>query len=152
MRKEGVKTIIWGLVFTGAMFLLWYGLIGNPFDEYRIMQRGVPITAIVNECVQDVAEDERGHGKAFEDCAFTYTVNGQHYYGRANRPNVVETIDILYLPDNPTVYREQTGAATGFFDWLFRKAILGILLLVMFVGGGIEMIKNGIKEFKGKGK
>ena len=150
MKKEGIKTIFWGLVFTGAMFLFWYGLVGNPFDEYRIMQRGIPITADVDECVQDVAEDDRGHGRVFEDCNFVYIVNGQEYYGRANRPEVVETIDIIYLPDNPAVYRQQLGAARGFFDWLFRKAILGILLLVMFVWGGIAMIQRGIKEFFGK--
>ena len=149
-KKESLKGVFWGLIFVGVAALFWYGLVGDPIDEYKIMDHGVPSVAEVQDCVQDVAENDSGQGGAFELCSFNYKVNGNIYGGSATRPEPVEEIEILYLPEHPAIYREQQGAATGFFDWLFRKAILGIVLLLMFVGGGIQVAYSSFKELFAK--
>ena len=150
-KWESSKSIFWGLIFVVVMFAFWYSLAGSPLDEYRFMQRGILINAEIGECTQDYADRDSGQGGAYQRCEYSYKVSGNTYQGVSDfSQNVGEKTEIIYLPENPSVHREKLGAATGIFDFVFRKILVGAILLVMFVSGGIVIIKNGIKEFFGK--
>lgn len=149
-RWEASKTIIWGLVFTTAMGALWYSLAGNPFTNYEIMMRGVHIVGTVHDCNQEYAERDSGQGGPFQRCGYTFEVRGVTFGGIddfANETNDGDNVPILYLPESPNIHVRELGAATGFLDWLFRKVILSLILLAIFVGAGIPMIWGGIKSF-----
>lgn len=151
-KWEGSKIIFWGLVYVAVMFAFWYGVVGHPVDEYRFMQRGVLVNAQIGDCTQEYAESDSGQGGPYQRCSFSYEVNGTSYYGISDfAQDVGATVEILYLPETPSVHREKLGAATGIFDFVFRKIILGAALLIGLVAGGFSIIKIGIKEFIGKG-
>lgn len=144
-------SVFWGLVMSVVMFAFWYSMAGHPLVEYRFMKQGVVINAEVGECRQEVAENDSGQGGPYQHCGYSYEVNGNSYQGSSDFPqDVGETVEIIYLPDNPSVHREKVGAATGIFDFVFRKMLLGIVLLVMFVSPGIVFAYKGINKFRGK--
>lgn len=150
-KWEGGKSVFWGLVVTGVMFAFWYSMAGNPLNEYRFMQRGVLLNAEIGECSQEYAESDSGQGGPYQRCGYRYVVNGTSYNDVSDfAQDVGDAVEILYLPDNPSVHREKLGAATGIFDFIFRKMILGTVLLVMFLSIGFVMIRDGINSFKGK--
>lgn len=149
-RWEASKTIFGGLVFTLAMFAFWYGMVGGPVDDYRIMISGKHAEAITSDCTQDYAESDSGQGGPFQDCLYSFVVNGKTYGGRDRFPNETadgERFGIVYVNGNPEIHKKDFTIATGWFDFLFRKVLLRLVLLVMFLAGGIYVMTEGIKDF-----
>lgn len=149
-RWEASKTIFWGLVFTLAMFAFWYGLVGSPIDDYRIKISGKYAEAITAGCIQDYAESDSGQGGPFQDCQYSFVVNGQTYGGRDSFPNETddgERFGIVYVNGHPEIHKKDFTVATGWFDFLFRKVFLSLTLLALFLISGIKLMIGGIKDF-----
>jgi len=149
-RWEASKTIFWGLVLTTIFFVFWLSLVGNPFSDYALMIKGVQVNGHVDSCVQDYAESDSGNGGPFQDCTYTFNVNGRTFGGRDAFPQSTsegEAFGIVYLPENPETHKKNFTIASGILDFIFRKVLLAIGLLIMFVAAGVRMTWIGIRNF-----
>ena len=145
-RWEASKTIFWGLVWTiVVLWLCFYGG-GNYFDELELVRHGISTPVYVGECVEEYVEsDSQGSGMV-ETCAYSYTVNGRDYHGGGE--TIFATDTVVYLPGHPEIHRVKHTMGDGLLDFFFRRVLLGIVLLVMFIAPGIQLLRLGIIAFK----
>lgn len=98
-------------LFTGVVFLLiGLALVGYGLLDYnylnRMHQDGVTNNArIIDREEIDKYDDD---GEKMIRVTFVYTVDGEEYEGEADlsrAPAEAETVEVVYLPDDPTVYQ-----------------------------------------------
>ena len=142
-KRTAIYEIFWGLVLTVAAAAFWYSIVGNPIEELWLLQTGAEAKIEIGECFDDVVEDDQGHGGIVERCPFSYQVNSQVYYGRGDN---ISDSEVIYLPSAPSVHRLKSLLATGYADWFFRKILLGLVLLVIFLSAGVGLFYTALKN------
>jgi len=146
--RESTKTIIHGiLIFIGGI-LFWYHTVGNVFDELSLIQNAKITTGTLESTYEEENEDDRGKVHISEVGVYSFHIpDGRKFYTRTYNP-FDKSIEIEYLPDNPSVNRAKGDGCQSITEWLWRKIGFGGLFLVLVISPGFVLIKNGVKEMK----
>jgi hypothetical protein len=159
-----IKSILTGIVCLAIAFWFWHSLAGNPFDEYALIRSSVIgkgyITKI--EEYQDAIE-EAGREKIVPKYSYAYefkTQEGRLIKGLGNEGGHIPDsltyvntipfpINVEYLSKHPDVNRiiGLHSGCTSIGEWIWRKVLLGGLLLVVFLSVGTIVIKKAITEY-----
>ena len=90
-RKEqrvSYKTIFWGIVWIVGGFLLWYHVVGDPFDEIALIQGAQIASGILSDQYEDEQEDDRGHVYFSDIGIYTFqTPDGREYKTHTQVPS-----------------------------------------------------------------
>lgn len=159
---DSTKTLIWGVLLILGACWFWYYLFGNPLNELAFIRQAQIAPGFIVDTWEDVEDGGGVRGKAYWFHGFAYTyripdgreftqstksVNGrlEEKFQDLQQPYPVE---VEYLPDNPTVSRIKGDGNDSITDWLWRKAGLGGLFLVVFVSPGIILLRNGVRDIR----
>lgn len=138
----------------------WHYLVGNPFDELALIQRGQTVSGFIIDTWEDAESGDEGGTVWFHAAIYKYRLpDGREFTRSTNvrsgrlkdefraltQPYPVE---VEYLPDKPLVSRLKGDGSDSMFDWLWRKAGLGIVLLVFFLSPGIVMLRDGFRDLR----
>ena len=160
IKNDRLKTVLLGLIFLAGGFHFWLWMVGNPFNDLALIRRGVTTRGVITDFQEEVEEVENaGRGKLVNIRYATYTfqsadgrtITGHADDHRAALPDYLKSIEVEYLPDDPTVNRIK-GASSNCLtisDWLLRKVGAGGILLVMFLAPGMVIL---YREFYPKPK
>jgi hypothetical protein len=158
--SDSLKTIGVGLVFVCLAFLFLYSLIGNPFDELALLMRGQVVPGFIVATWEDVGDNDHGGAVWTHRAEYTYRLADgreftQHTLEASGRlddkfQNLKEPfpIEVEYLSDNPAISRIRGSGSNSIFEWLWRKAGLGFLLLLMLLSPGIILLEDGFLKLK----
>jgi len=154
------NTIFWGIVWTLVGCYCWYLLVGNPLHDLVLILNGRAIPGFIVDTWEDVDETDYGRTIWYHGAVYTYLLpDGREFTKKTPerkgrlKPEFLDLhepypVEVEYLQHNPTVSRIKGEGSTTLFDWLWRKAGLGFLLLALFVSPGIFVLKNGIVAFR----
>jgi len=142
---------------------LWFynWLAPNPIESLCLLEWSKPVKAKLLDAYEDFQEEDAGPGYTYGIVVYKFTAdNGQHitsstrqlkgglpeeWLDEKTRP---ATLDVEYFPSFPRWNRIQGTGIYSFFDWLWRQALLGTLLLVLFLSPGVALLKTGIGEIR----
>ena len=159
-HRKAMKSMFWGvtLILLGCGF--WYSLVGNPLHDLRLIQRGRTIPGYIIDAWEDVGDDD--HGRAVWSHGVTYTY--QLPDGREFQQNTSEfpgalrdefrdlqepyPVEVEYLPEDPLISRIKGTGSDSITDWLWRKAGLGTLLLLMCLSPGVALLQDCVRELR----
>lgn len=141
MKKEAGKTLLYGIVWVIGAFFFWKSLVGWPLDDLRLLLHGTTTSGYITDTWEEAESGENGtvwlHGATYR-----YRLpDGQEIERETlTRQGRLDTdfrylsepypIEVEYLPSNPEVNRIKGEGTQSLFEWAWRKAGLGILLLV----------------------
>ena len=141
-------------------WLFWYFFVGNPFDELALIQRGRTVSGFIVDTWENAESGDSGGTQWFHAVIYKYRLpDGREFTrrtkersGRLKDEFRVLTqpypVEVEYLPDKPLVSRLKGDGSDSMFDWLWRNAGLGSVLLVVFLGPGIVMLRNGFRDIR----
>ncbi|MCK6633110.1 MAG: hypothetical protein L6Q31_12175 [Fimbriimonadaceae bacterium] len=149
-------------VFALVVAIWFYDwLAPNPIESLCLLEWGKPVKAKFLDAYEDYQEEEAGPGYMYGIVQYEFIAeNGEkvtsstrqlkgglpeEWLDEKTRPL---TIDIEYFPNYPRWNRIQGTGIDSFFDWLWRQALLGTLLLVLFLSPGVALLKTGIGEIR----
>jgi hypothetical protein len=155
-----IIAILFGLLKFSAGVLFWYAVVGVPFDEYRLIQRGISAGGVVYECVEDVQDNDYGEPLYSYYCKYGFALPSGEIissitpvYHERLPGNFISgepvPASVTYLPDDPNVNKITNSGSTDLFDWFWRKILLGFLLLMFLTITGAVMIKQSLEAFSG---
>jgi hypothetical protein len=130
------------IVFMAICACHWWE---NPRDRYQLMDRGVRLTVEVQECETDSYDHDNGYSSNYDRCTYQYSVNGQTFEGSVD--DLIDKIDIVYLPENPTVHEDATEIPEGRSNWLIACIFHFIVQEGLFLVGAIYVVYSIIKIF-----
>jgi hypothetical protein len=146
--REPIKTIIWSIVLIVGALVFWHHIVGNPLDELALIQRAELATGVLVDSYEVEHESDRGVYIS-EVGVYSFTLpDGREFKTFTKNSSGEREEQIEYLPDNPSVNRVRWDGCQTLMEWLWRKVILGGILLILFVYPGFYLMFNGIKEIK----
>lgn len=149
-------------VFALVVAIWFYDwLAPNPIESLCLLEWGKPVKAKFLDAYGDFQEEDAGPGYTYGIVTYEFMAdNGEkittstrqlkgglpeEWLDEKTRP---KTIDVDYFPKFPHWNRIQGTGIDSFFDWLWRQALLGTLLLALFLSPGVALLKNGIGEIR----
>lgn len=145
--REPIKTIIWSVVVIIFALLFWYHIVGDPIDEFALIQNSKLATGILIDSYEVDTGDERG--TVYDVGVYKFSLpDGRKFkaYTKNSLGELEEQIE--YLPSNPSINRIKGEGCQSIIEWIGEKIIGGGLLLAMFLSPGFILARNGIKEIK----
>ena len=154
-----MKAIIFGVLLILGACWFWYQLAGSPLAELALIRRARTAPGLIVDAWEDV-EDGYEEAAWFHGAVYSYRLpDGREYKERTpeRKGRLREQfrefeepypIEVEYLPENPAVSRIKGYGCQSVGEWLWRKAGLGSLLLAVFLGGGVILLRDGIREIK----
>jgi hypothetical protein len=155
------RRVVPGLVALIVAIWFYDFMAPNPVESFCLLKWGRPAKAKIADAYEDFQEEEAGDGYWFGVVTYEFvtesgervTSSTRHLRGglpeewldEKRRP---ESIDIEYFPNLPRWNRLHGTGSDGFFDWLWRHALLGTAMLVLFLSPGVALLKNGIAEIR----
>jgi hypothetical protein len=157
--RDAVKTTLWGVLFVVGGAWLWYILVGNPFHDLALICRGETVPGYITDTWEDAESGDEGGTLWFHGVEYDYTLpDGREFTQTSSGDGRLKDelrdlrqpypIEVEYLPDDPDVSRIKGNGSPTIFDWVWRKAGLGSLLLAMFVAPGISVMRDGIRKYR----
>lgn len=158
--RDAVKTISWGVLFMVGGAWLWYIMVDNPFDDLALICRAETVPGFIIDTWEEVDTGDEGGTYWSHGATYKYTLpdgnevtqNTGFSSGRLKDElrdlEQPYPIEVEYLPDSPDVSRIKGSGSPTIFDWVWRKAGLGSLLLAMFVAPGISVLRDGIRKYR----
>lgn len=160
-RLDPYKSILAGQILLVGAVAFWYSIVGNPFTDFAILQRGKTVSGHIINAWEDASDDDRGRTHFYHQLEYSYRLpDGREFTQRTldKQGRIPEglldvesnphPIEVEYVHDDPLVSRIKGDGADSFSDWLFRKLGLSLVLLAMFLAPGIYMLKEGIVGLK----
>jgi uncharacterized protein DUF3592 len=150
-----LPTVFVGLMLTVGGFLFWLYLVGNPINEMRLITDGVTAKGVITDVREGYEDCDSCPGRKYLHYNASYTFqlpNGQTVEAETKdsnglRPDIIANgIEVEYLPDSPEVNRIKGTGSPTFTDWIWRKAGIGGLLLVMCLSPGVGLIHWGVRR------
>lgn len=153
-----IKSIFLGAIVIFAAFYFVYYIGGNPYYEYRLMKEGVTTTGFITDANEDVTDDDQGRANFTYYFSYKFkTSDDKTIFSHGNSdgrlPNELSElskpypIKVVYLSAKPEINKIKNTMSPSINEFLWRKIILGILLLLTFSSIGAFIIRNGIKEY-----
>lgn len=155
-----MKLVIFAVLWVLGVCWFWYQLMGNPLAELALIRRAHTAPGFIVDTWEDVEDAGEGGAQWFHAAVYTYRLpDGREYKERTpeRKGRLREQfrefeepypIEVEYLPENPAVSRIKGYGCQSVGEWLWRKAGLGSLLLAVFLGGGVILLRDGIREIK----
>jgi hypothetical protein len=156
-RAAIMKTLLGVVVFVGGCWF-WYYLVGNPLQELALIQRAQIAPGFIVETWEVVGDDDMGRAHWLHGAKYTYRLpDGREFTqttkespGRLKKEflNLKKpySIEVQYLPENPTVSRIKGEGSDNILDWAWRKAGLGTLILVILLSPGFVLLRDGVRN------
>ncbi len=165
-----IKNCFWGVIASiVASWFVFYLTGGNPFHEYLLITKGLTTNGfIINskeyEDEVDVPDSQGGGSEPVTVENYEYTFSTQdgkvinnwssdlgYIKNFTGRPLLIQ---VEYLPDSPEINRvkDETSQCKTIGEFVWRRLVLGMLLLLMFLSIGFTLIKVGIKEYLAESK
>ena len=157
--KSAASSTLWGIVALIVAFWYWHYLAGNPFDDLALIRRGHTAQGFIVDTWEDAVDGEEGQTHWYHGAIYKYRLpEGREFTQRTkDKSGRLETelrdlaqpfpVEVEYLPDNPAVSRIKGEGSPNLFDWLWRKAVLGSLLLALFLAPGFTMLRSAVRDF-----
>lgn len=158
--KECAWTIVWGIFALLVAFWFWHYLVGNPFDDLALIRRGSVVSGFIVDTSGDAEMGDRGGTLWLHRVVYTYRLPDGREFTQSTKDrsgplneelrNLAQPypVEIEYLPDNPSVSRLKGERSDSVLDWLWRKAGLGGLLLMLFLRPGWVLLRNGFRDIR----
>jgi uncharacterized protein DUF3592 len=150
-----MKTILVGLLVMAGGFWFWYSLVGNPLYDLALIRHGVTAKGEIVEASEDVEDDDRGRAVWTHNARYRFTLPSGRTITRDTgslpgrlSESLPRNIEVEYLSHDPSVSRIKGSGSQTVFEWAWRKAGLGALLLAMFLSPGAKLIHSGIGELR----
>lgn len=138
-----------------ALVLVAYGIVshigGNPLHELALIRGAQVAVGSLVETRDVEREDDRGHVYFSDDGVYAFRLpDGREFMTITNAPvgQLAEHVDVEYLPGNPAVNRVKGDGGRSITDWLFRRCVLGLLLMASFSIPGIAVIRYAIRDIR----
>lgn len=159
--------MIVGLAILLFGFYFWRHYAGNPINEFRLITKGRITNGYVTKAEESSEYVEQNDGRA-GGMAYQFYYN--YYFNLPNGKRIYDSaisggalpedlccledkpyeVKVEYLSSNPTINRVKdfdAGSKT-IGNWLWRKVLLGGILLIGCLSIGVIWIRNTIKEYK----
>jgi len=145
--REPIKTIIWGAVLIILALLFWYHIVGDPLDEFALIQKAKLATGILVDSYEVDTGDERGN--VYDVGVYKFSLPDGRKFKAFTKNSIGELEEqVEYLPSNPSINRIKGEGCQSITEWVEKKIIFGGILLAMFFSPGFILTRNGIKEIK----
>ena len=137
---------------------LFFGIAGNPLDDFALIHRGQVAQGFIVETWEDADTGDEGGAQWSHSAVYEYRLpDGREFTqrtrtksGRLKRElrDLSEPfpIEVEYLPDNPIVSRIKGSGSSSLFDWLWRKVGLGLVLLAIILTPGLWWLRDAFRE------
>jgi len=158
LKIQLIKSIVWGLVAIIAAFCFVIYTIGNPYNEFRLITKGITAVGRITEAEEFVVDGYRG--KAIFYYYYSYSFNlpdGREIKsgGKGNGRLPVVLMDlsdpypikVVYLTWKPEINKDKNSICDSVTEFLWRKVGLGTILFLVFSSIGFILIRNGIRDY-----
>jgi hypothetical protein len=157
-RRESLKTLAWGLVWTvGAMWFVFSSL-GNPINDLRLMLYGKTIAAEVTDSFEDVTDGDDGQSHWSSAIAYRFrTPDGRIVEGVSKGSGRLPAdlvdlkapvpVDVEYHPNTPSLNRFKGDGSHTLGGWLLRTIGFG-LFLSMLCWPGVNLLRDGLVQYR----
>lgn len=147
------------LLALGAVFF-WFHFVGHPFDDLSLLLRSQTAAGTVIEAEEVVDDDSNGRAVWSHHVTYRYIVPDKGEFrgttgslpGRLREDMRAMTepvaVAVEYLPDHPGISRIKGSGCSSVFEWVWRKALLGLFLLVLFLAPGMICLRLGWKALR----
>jgi hypothetical protein len=146
---ETTSNPYFGIFYIFLAWLVWNELPQNPFDELTLIREAKVAKGSLYETFENEAEDERG--QVFLSDVGIYHFNGSN--GTEYKAHIIvptgqlaENVEIEYLSENPEINRVKGDGCQTFFEWVWRKFLLGGLIIGGLFGFGVLTIWNFLRK------
>lgn len=143
-RERGDSRIIVGCAVVWILGSLWfiYTTLGNPLDELALIRHAITAPARLVDTYVDEETDEGVYS--------FHATDGREYatLSRTMNGDVSNEADVEYLPDDPNTNRVKGEGCRTVTEWLWRKIVLGSLILIVLVGAGVGMFMRGLRDLR----
>lgn len=146
--SESVKAIIWGVLAILVAVWFVYHLAGNPLTDLALIRGAEIAKGTLVDVHEDEQEDERGRVHQSDVGVYAYRVSDGREFTVTTRdpPGQLEPLrEVEFLPTNPGVSRIKGDGCSTIAEFLWRKLLLGSVLLAAFVWPGVEILRAGIQ-------
>jgi hypothetical protein len=141
-----------GIFYIFLAWLFWKQLQQNPFDELALLRGAKIAEGSLSETFERDDEDEKGNVSISDIGIYVFSgSNGTQYKAFTIVPTgkLAEDVEIEYLSEKPEINRIKGDGCQTIFEWLWRKALLGGLMIGGLFGYGVFVICNFLfRRFK----
>jgi hypothetical protein len=146
-----------GVIWLTVAFGVWFSIVGNPFEELALIRYSHTAEGYIIDTWEDVENGDEGGSSWFHSAAYKYRVaSGREFTNwtrqssgrlRAEFRDIAQPlpIQVEYLPDSPEVSRIKGSGSPNLFDWLWRIAGLGSLLLAVALAPGCSILRGAVR-------
>ena len=156
-HKGATRTAVVGLVWIAVVLWLFLDGFKDSMAEAALMQRGERTWGLVVAASEEMERAESGAKLWYYDVSYRYQlptgeVLDQRANGSGRLPSALQNltsprpVQVIYLPDNPSVSQIVCSHEPKAETWLVRKSVGGLLFLGLFLTPGIAILVNGIRE------
>jgi Family of unknown function (DUF6804) len=160
-----IKQCFIGIIaLIAAFWFVIYSTKVNPYYEFMLITKSKIADGFITNLkeYEDEVEipDSQGGGSkpvTVDDYEYTFTTqDGKAIDSWSSDIGYIENftgqplpIKVEYLPDNPEINRvkDETNQCNTIGEFIWRRLVLGILLLIMFSSIGYHFIRIGIKDY-----
>jgi hypothetical protein len=146
--KTALKTLFFGICL--IIIAIWYAYYsgGKIFDELALIRHSNITPGSLVDTQKSESEDSYGNVAVDYGAVYIFhTNNGEEFKSYSDDTND-QKVEIEYLPENPSVNRVKGYGCTSVQDWIWRKIVVGGVILAFLLSPGFIVIKKGIKEIK----
>lgn len=146
--SESVKAIIWGVLAILVAVWFVFHIAGNPLKELALIRGAEIAKGTLVDVYEDEQEDERGRVHESDVGVYAYRVSDGRDFTvttRDPRGQLEQLREVEFLPTNPAVSRIKGDGCSTIVEFLWRKLLLGGVLLTLFVWPGVEILRSGIQ-------
>lgn len=158
LYKEGLKSILFGVIWIIITFGFWLYVAGNPIENFKLVVGAQVTDGFIIDTYEDYIDTDEGRAQWFHNFLYEYQIpDGRKYSkgtkafnGRLNEEfrelEQPYPIQVEYLPDNPDISRIKGTGTQSIMEWIWRDIGLGGLLLIIFGGVGVKLLLNGSRD------
>lgn len=128
----------------------WFSIFGNPLNDLALLRRAKTAQGEITSAEEDVGDGDLGQAIWTHRAEYAFKLpDGRQVIGsfegsgRLRRDLTIPlSVEIEYLPENPTISRVKGMGAESFPGWIMRT-LLSFAFLTMAVAPGIKLLTMG---------
>jgi hypothetical protein len=157
-RRESLKTLAWGLVWTVGAVWFVFSSLGNPIDDLRLMLSGKTAAGEITDTIEDVEDGDDGRSHWSSAIAYRFrTPDGRIVEGVSKGSGRLPAdlvdlkapvpVDVEYHPNTPSLNRLKGDGSHTLNGWLLRTTGIG-LLLALLCWPGVNLLRDGLAGYR----
>ena len=155
MKSKGIKTILWGVLWTSVVVWISTGTARSRVRDWRILHANEIASGIVTDTWEDVVDSDSEGQYSVHGVAYRFlSADGQEFLGGTGEVrgelgfSEGDSAEVQYDPAAPQFSRLKGYGSQSLLRW-WLNTLVRCALFVVFVSPGIWLLRAGVSEWNG---